>query len=351
MQATERPITVSKLPRAMFLDHSDRLVRHLLGSTDLGLCECPSILELGCGPQSPLVPVLHRYLENYELLQIDARPEAVKAAREWNPGGRVEQLFLHDMHSIKDASQDVVIAMAVFDQNPTTAMPAIGKEIRRVLKTGGRFLYIHNEELNAPAMTASMLLKSSPMYLMPNPSWAPYTDAEYCLAKKEHADIAIRNNVDKTPRLRSYLRAMMPPQDAKDLAKVVVPTMSRITPADLQCIRQEVKHLVESGLNIQPVRTADLLDSILQNDLLKTNGFEVFEAGLFEIRKTSPWSKWFETEPLVKNFVRGVAHFGYASALSVPINIARQVLNDEPQPAPDEVLLIAYQYGLSAKAI
>ena len=348
MTIRDQKLIVSRLPRAMFLAHSEHLVAHLLNQATLDQQAGLELLEIGCGPRSPLVPILRRTLRQpFRLHQIDARPDAVQQARKWNPEGVVDQMYIHDMSSIPDQSKDLVIGMSVFDQNPTSMLGRFAQEIHRVLKPNGIAIYVHNEELNAPATTASYLNTKNPMYLLPSTQWQPFSDSEYCLAAKHDIDRMLTSLASSTEKLREYIRTMMPPTSSLGSAKVQVPAIGKMTPHTINQVRVELANLESQGLKTVSKPTGQLLARHVEGQLFcERNGFRIQIADMFEMRRCNPWKSWFAKKPDVKCFVRGIARFGVAAEETIPISAHNQSLNVQPSMSDNEVLLAAYQYGL-----
>jgi|GEM_PF-4632190 len=351
MTTRDQKLIVSRLPRAMFLAHSELLVSYLVERAGILQRKRLEVLEVGCGPRSPVVAILRRTLSNQEvrLHQIDARPDAVKAARQWNPSARVEQMFIHDMKSLETESKDLVIGMSVFDQNPTSSLERFASEIHRVLKPGGCAVYVHNEELNAPATTASHLMSADPSYLLPSTDWQPLSDNEYCLVNKRELELML-NSMTGSDRLRQYIQTMMPPKQ-KQSAKVTVPAIGKMTPETLNQVRKELATLESQGLKTDSVPTHRLLAQHVEDNLFcDSYGFELTVGDMFELQLRTQWQKWFREKPQVRHFVRGVARFGFASDEAMPTSSHNQTLNERAEiVASDDVLLTAYQYGLVAR--
>lgn len=351
MNTPENQLVVTQLPRAPFLDHSEMLLKFLL--TRWQPSEHPRILELGCGPRSPLVPMLKRLLPSgYRLDQIDARPEVIAEAQQFNPDGRVARAMAHNLTSVADESMDLVIAMSVFDQNPAHAMSQIGSELLRVLKQGGLVITIHNEELNAPATYASFLNQPEPEYLLPSDHWHPLNDIEYCIGPKLELDAAIAGCISPTDAIREYVTALMPPTKSGPGVKIQVPLVSRLTPEGMQRVRQQVAGLRKhTQARLSDCSTARLLANHIEGQLFSArNGFQVLDSGVFEIQKSGLWNSFFREPPREVSFARGITKFGVASSQRIPPNPAyRQDVNDNPKLNFDGALLLtAYQYGLVA---
>ena len=133
MPSPVEPLFVGMLPRAPFLVHSDQLLQHLLS---YGPVVCHDALEIGCGPCSPLVPMLQRRWPGIDVHQIDARPDVVAKAAQHRPGGKVEQMLASDMATIPDGSKQLVAAMSVFDQNADDLLAGDGQRNPSRIGTG-----------------------------------------------------------------------------------------------------------------------------------------------------------------------------------------------------------------------
>ncbi|MCA9211901.1 MAG: class I SAM-dependent methyltransferase, partial [Planctomycetales bacterium] len=173
-------MNVTQVPRSPFLPQSKRLLAHLLRHSETPGTQ---VLEVGCGEESCLVEHLAACWPDAVLDQIDARPEVIPIAQKRNPRGTVRQLNIADMSGVENNSYDAIVAMSVFDQNPLAAMEPIAKELHRVLRPGGIFAYIHNEEVNAPAASASAASLNPPKCILPNDRWHPNNDFEYCVGR------------------------------------------------------------------------------------------------------------------------------------------------------------------------
>src|SRR5687767_10555678 len=186
MLSTLTPQFFGILPRAPFLVHSDELLQYLLS---FGPAQCQRALEIGCGPESPLLPMLRRRWPAIDVHQIDARPDVVAEAAQHHPDGKVQQMLASDMTGIASGSKQLVVAMSVFDQNAEDLLPAIAHEIHRVLVDDGVVVYIHNEEMNLPSAAASLLQRSSGRtLLLPSDRWQPGNDFEYCSADRNQVE-------------------------------------------------------------------------------------------------------------------------------------------------------------------
>lgn len=144
----------------------------------------------------------------------------------------------------------------------------------------------------------------------------------------------------------------MPSRTAGESGKVQVSLGSIIQPGKMQQMRREVTQLkTQLGLGLQDCSTGRLLAEHVQRHLFcKEQGFHSRDAGVFEMRRSIPWRTCFEKRPGESYFARGLTRFGTASRQPISPNSAyRQDLNTGPDRLPeDDVLLIAYQYGLVA---
>ena len=343
-------LMVTQLPRQPFLPHSGELVRHLW-PPDPGTGNL-SILEIGCGSDSPLAPILSELRPAAFLYQIDAREEVVAAARRRNSTGKVERMSAADMSAIPDESIDMVVAMAVFDQNPASALPVIGRGIHRVLRKGGWFLYVHNEELNAPATSTSFASGVPPHCLLPSDRWHPRNDIEYCSVDPHEFMPALSGLGSEGHGLQQYVDAFYLRGGQRNSAngKRSVPIVRELDVARMREIRRIVRKVREGGVAMSDHRTSDLLASIVEHSLLGKTGLRVMSSGVFEIQKSVPWESIFRVRPDENCFVRGITKFGYSAQERPAANAsARQEINVSPNVGPDEILLIAYQYGVLAK--
>ncbi len=182
-------------------------------------------------------------------------------------------MLANDMYRIPNESKDAVIAMAVFDQNPESAIGDIAKEVHRVLVDGGVVIYIHNEELNLPATAASMLysslhplqLRSEPRYLLPSDRWQPTNDLEYCSGHKDDIDEALGQLGEDGALLSAYIHGVHPGltgtvQPQTSTGKVETHFIQKCTVETMRRIRQLVSTLqTECGVQLRHHATADLL--------------------------------------------------------------------------------------------
>ncbi len=346
-------MVITRLPRDPFLQHSEALVQHLLEQAPQPASA--RVLEIGCGRRSPLVPIMNRCLPNHRLHQIDARAEVVAEARRNTPAARVDHAYAHDLRCVANESVDIAIAMSVFDQNAADTMPAIGREIRRVLKPNGSVVYLHNEELNLPATFASFLRSDPPLYLVPSLRWQPLNDQEFCAVLKAQLEAAIASQSSTTSILPRYLARLVPPDPKLSTRRVNVPLDEIITPSNIATLQLELSGL--SGhhrLDIQEHSTGELLANLVEKRLFcAENGFEIQSSGIFELHRAVDWKSCFQSLPTERCFARGITRFGVASTERIP---PRPDYSQELNSLPDfdrssEILLIAYQYGLAARKL
>jgi SAM-dependent methyltransferase len=357
MPPSVEPLFVGMLPRAPFLAHSDELLRHLLS---YGPSHCHHALEIGCGPNSPLLPMLRRRWPEMDVHQIDARPDVVAAAARNHPGVRVEQMLASDMAAIPDCSKQLVVAMSVFDQNADDMLPDIAREVHRVLAPDGLVVYLHNEELNLPSAAASLLNRSAgKTLLLPSDRWRPVNDLEYCSADRSELEQALMQLRQEAQPLAQYLFDVYPrlygtPPARSAYWKVAAPAMRDYTFPVMSQIRRCVAALRERrSVRLDDHRTTQLLRRHVEDGIFcEKHGFRIVRAGCFELRYNSAWNAYFKDRPSATYFVRGTMRFGYATA-SAPPPIAEyeQSLNRNPALKNEEVMLIAYQYGLVARKI
>ena len=347
-----KQVNAIKIPREPFLAHSETLLAYLCGrGGEFGGNE---ILELGCGRQSPFVPMLRRLWPSARLHQIDARPDVLAEAAAFNPAGIVQHMFATDMSAIKDASKDAIIAMSFFDQNLDTAVATIGREMNRLLRPGGWVLYIHNEQLNAPATSMSARFESlmppqekpSPNYMLPNDRWQPTNDREYCHGAVAAVDEALASLGASGLYLQRYLRTMYPDLATLGHAQAsVAPSMSL---DDLRHVRRTVGLLRQAyQVPFEDKSTAKLLASRVEPVIGGAAfGFETICAATFEIRKCVPWEACFRQPPPATCLARGLTAFGYSTNASPsPVAAYCQDLNDMPTRQNGEIELVGYQYG------
>ncbi len=347
-------MNVSRIPRLPFLDHSKRLLSHLL--TD-AVQPSAEVLEIGCGSDSPLVAMLADIVPGAHLHQIDARSEAVAQASRANPTLRVEQLQASDMRSIRSESKQLVVAMSVFDQNADSVLPRISQEIGRVLADDGVAVYIHNEELNLPATASSELMRAGRV-MLPSDRWRPNNDLEYCFVRREELRREVLLPGGDVGEIGNYLRAIYPElfgvaQQPTETGYLDVPFLGDADYRAWSRLRREVGAVRERRPTIFcDQSTSDILRRRIEGELFCENyGWQILRSGIFEIRMRVPYSRLFREAPPEPYFVRGVSKFGYSSpTLPEPRADCLQDLNDDPRPNRNlEIMLIAYQYGLVAR--
>ncbi|MGE3778912.1 MAG: class I SAM-dependent methyltransferase [Pirellulaceae bacterium] len=329
-------------------------MRQLLSTGDWSGAE---VLEIGCGPDSPLLPILQRQRAGVHIHQIDAQADVVVAARQRNPAGLVQQMLASDMSGIASGSKDLVIAMSVFDQNPAMVLARMAREIHRVLAVNGLVVYVHNEELNLPATAASLLRHpTGPRLLLPRNRWQPPNEQEYSSGDEAQIARAWTGGGARLAPLEMYLRGVLPQRYGQAAptanGKIAVPFLRRCTPAVMDQVREAVAFLRDAmGVPLTDHPTADLLQNVVARALYSPeHGFCRLRSGMFEIRRCTPWRAWFEGKPPRTCFVRGVARFGAARAdTPSPVPEFDQALNDLPAPREDELLLVGYQYGFVAR--
>ena len=359
MLAKNDSLHVLRLPREPFLAHSEVLLDSLLADVPQ---PCKRILELGCGPQSPLLPMLQRKWGDIHVHQIDALAEVVAEAAKFNPRGVVEQMLASDMSSIPSQSKDLVIAMSVFDQNPSSIAPAVAREIHRVLRDHGSVIYIHNEELNLPATADSFLNRhNEARLLLPSDSWNPTNDLEYCSGNRADIENAAKSFQQELGPLVWYVRGMYPQLYSERLihdsvGKISVPFLRECTVPVMAQIRNSVKFLrTERKVILTDHRTAILMGELIEQKLFSPeHGFQVIQSGVFEIRQRTHWKNHFGEKPPVHHFVRGLSRFGFTSE-SEPApradfdqTLNRTELKSVDTKSENDVLLVAYQYGCVA---
>ncbi len=364
MLAKNDSLHVLRLPREPFLAHSEVLLNSLLVETSQ---PCKRILELGCGPQSPLLPMLQRKWGNIHVHQVDALAEVVAEAAKFNPKGDVEQMLASDMSSIPSQSKDLVIAMSVFDQNPSSIAPVVAREIHRVLRDQGKVVYIHNEELNLPATADSFLNRNNESrFLLPSDSWNPTNDLEYCSGNRADIENAAKIFQQELGPLVWYLRGIYPQLYSERLnhdavGKISVPFLRECSAPVMAQIRDSVKFLrTEKKIVLADHRTAILMGELIEQKLFsQEHGFQVIQSGVFEIRQRTNWKNHFNEKPPVQHFVRGLSRFGYTSESEPAARADFDQSLNRPEPksadpksvdpkSDDDVLLVAYQYGCVA---
>jgi hypothetical protein len=348
-------LRIAQLPRQPFLPHSELLANYLLSHVP---ATCQQILEMGCGPQSPLYPILSRTFTAAQIHQMDAQREVVEAAARTNTRGNVYQLLATDMSAIPSQSIQLVVAMSVFDQNPTAALAQIAHEVSRILVPNGLIMYIHNEELNLPA-TANSLLQTTygARILIPSDRWEPTNDYEYASAPKDRIDQICRQIPEKCGPLLEYLQAIYPQvygtrASTSHEGRIDVPFLRNCNYPILSRIRQVVSALRnEYAVPMLDHQTSDLLvHHVRRNLFCESHGFEVLKSDLFEIRLCVDWRTCFPEPPTERFCTRGIARLGYLAEEDPAANpLCSQELNTRPQPSSEELTLIAYQYGLLAR--
>jgi hypothetical protein len=346
--------SVMAIPRSPFLPQSFALFTHLCSKLAYPVQQ---ILEVGCGPNSPLVPVLRQLFPQARILQIDALANVVQQARQANPDCQVEQMLVSDMSAVSADSQDLVVGMSVFDQNPIAALPGIAREIHRVLKPQAAVAYIHNEEINLPAQADSYVREYNSL-LLPSPRWHPRSDVEYCAGSRNVIETEISRAPGNYQPLINYLLGILPQIYAtarkSDVGEVRVPFLSQCDPQQMALIRSAVQSLetqLSSPFNDLPTRQL-LHDHLADRLFSSAYGFQVEIASLFEQRSLAHWKNWFSQPPPTHTFVRGCTRYGYScQATPVPRTDIVQLASQLPEAVEGELTLIGYQFGLLARKV
>lgn len=340
------------VPREPFLLHSERLFAHLAAGLQLPINK---ILEIGCGPDSPLVPFVRSHFPQASILQIDALEKAVVLARLANHDCQVEQMLASDMSAIPDSSIDLVVGMSVFDQNPARALPVIAKEIHRVLRLEGQVLYLHNEELNLPAQADSFVVENQRL-LLPSPRWSPTNDIEYCSGPKAAIESIVSLDPHKYRPLIEYLVGILPQYYAtmqkSNVGEVQVPFLSQCGPQRMNHIRSAVRDIeTELQVTFEDCRSSQLLfDHLTKSMFSAEQGFDCLVAGMFEQHLQADWRNMFSVKPPTSVFVRGCTRVGY-SCLQAPHRKPDYTQLDTfcAEPNESSVSLVGYQFGLLAR--
>lgn len=345
-------LTVMAIPRAPFLPHSSAIFKHLCAHLATPI---EQVLELGCGPSSPLVPVLRLLFPQAKILQIDALAAVVNQARQANPDCQVEQMLMSDMSTISDESQDLIVGMSVFDQNPISALPGIAREIHRVLKPQAAVAYIHNEEINLPAQADSYVREYNCL-LLPSPRWHALADIEYCAGSRRMIEAEISRAPSDYQPLIEYLLGILSQiyaiERKSEVGEVRVPFLSQCDPQRMASIRAAVQKLETNLPNpLTDLPTSRLLHDHLVGKLFSAeHGFKTEIAHMFEQRSSTKWNDWFSQRPPTCTFVRGCTRYGYScNSVPKPRMDTVQLEMLPPVAADGELTLIGYQFGLLAR--
>ena len=342
---------VMTIPREPFLPHSAQLFKHLC-ATITGPVK--QILEIGCGPNSPLVPTLRQLFPDARLMQVDALQSVVEQARAANPECQVEQMLASDLRGIADETCDLVVGMSVFDQNPVAALPGIAAEIHRVLKPAGHVAYIHNEEINLPAQADSFMRQRNQL-LLPSPRWTPWGDIEYCAGDRRDIEAQITQNPQQYGPVIEYLLGILPQVYAterkSEVGEVRVPFLNQCDPQRMARIRSTVAQLEgQLGRSLTDYSTGQLLAEHLANQLFSAgHGFQTQVANLFQQQSVSAWQSFFSQPPPTSTFVRGCTRYG-VSCQQPPAAGPSATPLGQPWPAAgdSQLTLVSYQFGLRA---
>jgi hypothetical protein len=228
-----------------------------------------------------------------------------------------------------------------------------------VLAPDGLVVYIHNEELNLPSAAASFLYRTTgSTLLLPNDRWRPGNDFEYCSADRHELESTlIRLGADAQP-LAQYLLDVYPllygHVARSEHWKIAAPVMRDYSPPVMNQIRRCVAMLRErQAVHLDDLRTSHLLQQHVEDRIFcEKYGFQIECSGYFELRHNSRWNTYFKDRPAATHFVRGTTRFGYATASNPPPSEEYvQELNLNPPVQEDEVMFIAYQYGLVARSV
>jgi SAM-dependent methyltransferase len=131
-----RDDAVVELPARFLNRNSARLVLELIGDCPVGQ---RAILDVGCGRGGAL-DIVHRFLGGTRLIGIDLSYEAVAFCRRQYRSSTIA--FIEgdaERLPVRDESFDVVINLESSHSYPTPE--AFFQEVRRVLRTGGWFLF------------------------------------------------------------------------------------------------------------------------------------------------------------------------------------------------------------------
>ena len=129
-------------------------IRDVAGQiTAVGLPATSSVLDFGCGIGGS-VPYFRRYLPEATLTCIDVSQKSLEIAQERFPGAATFLAFDGKLLPFPDQSFDVVFTACVFHHIPETEHVALLQEIRRVLKSGGRFFIFEHNPRNPLTLAA-----------------------------------------------------------------------------------------------------------------------------------------------------------------------------------------------------
>jgi SAM-dependent methyltransferase len=95
------------------------------------------VCDVGCGPCGHTTAYLAQ--AGLEVIGVDLSPECVAIARKANPGLAFQVMAMEDL-GFADASFDGILAYYSLLYTPKASLPALLRELRRVLKSGGKLL-------------------------------------------------------------------------------------------------------------------------------------------------------------------------------------------------------------------
>jgi len=104
-----------------------------------------TVLDLGCGTGTLAIEAKRVVGKAGVVHGVDASPEMIARAQEKARSAQSEVIFTQaaaQMLPLADGSVDVVLSTLMLHHLPKKARPEIAREIRRVLKSGGRFLAV-----------------------------------------------------------------------------------------------------------------------------------------------------------------------------------------------------------------
>jgi len=126
----------------------DYKISELRSLADLWGLSAPAILDFGSGIGNS-VPYFRRYFPDSRVDLADVSPESLKMSADLHGGPEVRVLIGADGHvPLPDGGHDIVFAACVFHHLDPAAHDATLRELRRVVRPGGRLMIFEHNPLN-----------------------------------------------------------------------------------------------------------------------------------------------------------------------------------------------------------
>ncbi|MCA9214986.1 MAG: hypothetical protein KDB27_18080, partial [Planctomycetales bacterium] len=179
-------------------------------------------------------------------------------------------------------------------------------------------------------------------------------DFEYCVGRLDEVRATLGRLGSDFDMLRKYVEVFHPSQEQLEMTgrKIQVPAVKQLTIPVMAQMRRLVSRL-RDHIELEDRATPSFLDERIVDHLLsESSGFQVLEAGMFELWRFEPWQSVFTVRPSETYFVRNVAKFAYCdSERPATRSMYSQELAEDRDPDDGDVVLVSYQYGAAAKKI